>query len=540
MNHHNDPPPILPTPIPTQSEADSRPPILREQLRAVSKAHNAEYGATSKLPAEVLVQIFDLVRLSHLSCDNHPAEKLKPFYTWAVEVTHVCSAWRTIALNTPTLWNFALLMPVGCATEIMKRVKTAPFDMAIPVLPIEDVNDAANPHVSAMKAAFAKPDQMRGLHFSVSSETPILVFKFLEDLIGSSKMPRLAIMTIGSVPACYIPDSFLGGPGCAPQLQKLILMNCTANLNTPRFRRLHVVDISVGMESDVALMSANELLAAIREMPELLVLHLKHVGKEDSGQIQVSPFELGELSSLRIVDVCPALLPIFRVIKAPKISVVEVAIAPVFENHSAINNLDDVQYVYSVASLNKSRRHALTLLKEYDTASISVYHTEVDERGEVVKDLEVRGMELSVESVWDILPLGELYSLCVLLDHDDLPPRVHLLNAISSLSSSPQLANVEVPYLTFVTKDHMMDASKFPALINLQLDCIYHKPKNSSLCKLRNWLMLREARGYKRLKSLIIKRCPHSKPSIIQALTELVDWFEVQDDRAPDDEDNNA
>ncbi|KAJ8455576.1 hypothetical protein ONZ45_g18902 [Pleurotus djamor] len=527
--------PISPPPIPTQAEIDARLRALRAELEAISKTRNAAYSATTKLPAEVLVQIFDHVRRGHMNfadyCD-YANKKPKPYYTWATEVTHVCSAWRTVALNTPMLWNFAFLLPIQCTEEVLKRIDGIPFDLVVPFILIEDIMDARNPYVCALMTAFANPAQLRSIILAIMSPNPSSVVEFISNLKRSTKMPLLTSVIIRSETFCFIPSTFLSHDDCAPQLHMFTSSNCVVDLCTPRFRHLRVLDLSLdeALIDTTSFTTPSVLLVALRQMPELTILQLKNIGKEDHvSQSDVSPVVLDKLRSLRIVDVSPALLPIFRVIKTPEIALVEVSILPTAEDDSPISSLDDLQNVYSVASLSVSSQQALTLIKEHDSAYISVYHTQANDKEEVVKNVEVQGMALSIEAVWSILPLGDLYSLCVLLTHEDLPPQPHLINSISSLSSSTKLRRIEVLFLAFVNDDIMMDASSFPALEELRLDCIHHKPKNSSLLKLGNWLVRRGEGGYKRLETLVICRCPHFKPSVSRMLGELVDSFEVQE-----------
>jgi hypothetical protein len=54
--------------------------------------------AVNKLPPELLCQIF------HLSQVKLPASNADVINSWA-NFSHVCTVWRSIALNTPKLWS---------------------------------------------------------------------------------------------------------------------------------------------------------------------------------------------------------------------------------------------------------------------------------------------------------------------------------------------------------------------------------------------------------------------------------------------------
>ncbi|KAF5316385.1 hypothetical protein D9619_006185 [Psilocybe cf. subviscida] len=67
----------------------------RSPTPTASRRSESDGPPVSTLPLEVLVQIFEV--LVHDYCRH--------LYCWVPEVTHVCSYWRELAINTPSLWT---------------------------------------------------------------------------------------------------------------------------------------------------------------------------------------------------------------------------------------------------------------------------------------------------------------------------------------------------------------------------------------------------------------------------------------------------
>ncbi|KAI0039537.1 hypothetical protein FA95DRAFT_1470565, partial [Auriscalpium vulgare] len=61
------------------------------------KLHNASQYAC-RIPAEVIQRIFE----DCISASDPASDALRPWHWF--RLSHVCSLWRTIALDTPVLW----------------------------------------------------------------------------------------------------------------------------------------------------------------------------------------------------------------------------------------------------------------------------------------------------------------------------------------------------------------------------------------------------------------------------------------------------
>ncbi|KAI0676052.1 hypothetical protein C8Q78DRAFT_1007887 [Trametes maxima] len=92
---------------------------------------------TTRLPPEILSEIFTLVAV-----DNYDARRWhycgsSHAYKW-IALTHVCRAWRDIALNTPRLWSRVVITRPDAAMAALARSRKAPLWLTSVLLHPED------------------------------------------------------------------------------------------------------------------------------------------------------------------------------------------------------------------------------------------------------------------------------------------------------------------------------------------------------------------------------------------------------------------
>ncbi|TBU63483.1 hypothetical protein BD310DRAFT_916468 [Dichomitus squalens] len=102
-------------PLVIQSDTDSAPKELEDEVEqclsaiiAPKRCHNARV-AISRLPNELLSEIFTcLVRdhNSHIEDAHDTYDRVYGTRLQWIRTTHVCYAWREVALATPRLWSF--------------------------------------------------------------------------------------------------------------------------------------------------------------------------------------------------------------------------------------------------------------------------------------------------------------------------------------------------------------------------------------------------------------------------------------------------
>ena len=92
----------------------------------------------SKLPPEMLAEVF-LHVVANYHCEPgrlvHNAAMFS--YKW-ITITHVCRAWRDIALNTPRLWSYLVLASPEMTEMVLARSKMAPLCVTATILSASD------------------------------------------------------------------------------------------------------------------------------------------------------------------------------------------------------------------------------------------------------------------------------------------------------------------------------------------------------------------------------------------------------------------
>ena len=159
------------------------------------KSHYNELARISRLPGEVLSDIFSNVSISALNGDG--------ILTW-IHVTHVCRRWRETALSHPRLWshiNFTKLKPVASA-EILSRAKMAPLHLEADshtwgVAQIDLFGKQLEAHISHTRHLTFSGDRLRTVISQLVSPTPTL-----ESLSLSHMLPRY-----GSGINAILPDN---------------------------------------------------------------------------------------------------------------------------------------------------------------------------------------------------------------------------------------------------------------------------------------------------------------------------------------------
>ncbi|GJE90035.1 hypothetical protein PsYK624_061560 [Phanerochaete sordida] len=96
------PPPFPVSTVTTAEDVDAITTKLFDIARSFNSYRNTLAPISCLLP-ELLLEIFELLAGRHEVGDFGPIGGTAQFYRW-IKVTHVCSAWRRLALNSPFLW----------------------------------------------------------------------------------------------------------------------------------------------------------------------------------------------------------------------------------------------------------------------------------------------------------------------------------------------------------------------------------------------------------------------------------------------------
>jgi hypothetical protein len=106
---------------------------LKSAIKAWRHRHNT-LNITARLPPEILLAIFSYVQVAVPTCHQMPWQHSR--FAWIRQVAHVCSHWRSIALECPSLWtDIPFDSHPRLAKEMLKRCGTAPLDIVITITP---------------------------------------------------------------------------------------------------------------------------------------------------------------------------------------------------------------------------------------------------------------------------------------------------------------------------------------------------------------------------------------------------------------------
>ncbi|KAI0766630.1 hypothetical protein BD413DRAFT_615043 [Trametes elegans] len=112
---------------------------------------------SSRLPPEILSEIFTLVAVDHFQSMRKMHYGSFRAYKW-IALTHVCRAWRNIALNTPRLWSRIIVTQSDMALEVLSRSRKAPLHVSA------TVNAPDDPRAAVLDAIVKEPSRLEELH----------------------------------------------------------------------------------------------------------------------------------------------------------------------------------------------------------------------------------------------------------------------------------------------------------------------------------------------------------------------------------------
>ncbi|KAI0819164.1 hypothetical protein BC628DRAFT_1404359 [Trametes gibbosa] len=104
------------------------------------KGHLNTMMAIAQLPPKILSEIFLHITKDfydqHHNC-HHPYYSTSCFYAW-VQVAHVCHSWYSVALNTPQLWGYIILVQKVVVKRILALSKKAPLLVCASIMTTPD------------------------------------------------------------------------------------------------------------------------------------------------------------------------------------------------------------------------------------------------------------------------------------------------------------------------------------------------------------------------------------------------------------------
>jgi hypothetical protein len=282
---------------------------LEESIRAL-KSHRNELSPISRLPAEILCNIFSLSILWNPE-------------SWT-NFSQVSQHWRSLALNAPELWTDIPLSYPRWAQEMLIRSKMAKLTIRSG-LSFETSNPKT---IETVRSCLHEMNRVEEINLSVIPE--LILEEIFRDLPKSA--PQLHTLRIESCwphftgTAFSIHEDFLYD---TERLQHVALFNCKISWDSRLLTGLTRLTLEVE-DSLKTNSSINQFLHALQRMPALTDFHLNDSTSDDlEGS---STYPVVDLPCLRVLSISSgvgALTAILRHITFP---------------HSAILNLTCKEY----------------------------------------------------------------------------------------------------------------------------------------------------------------------------------------------------
>ena len=277
---------------------------LEDSIRALKSRRN-DLSSTSRLPAEILCNIFSL---SILSSPGHPE-------SWT-NFSQVSQRWRLLALSAPELWTNIPVSYPRWTQEMLIRSKMAKLTILS-----NSFETPKSKTMEAIKSCLYEMNRVEAIHIACGIPGLEEIFR---DLPKSA--PQLRTLRIGSYwprssTAFSIHKDFLYD---TERLQRVELINCKIGWDSRLLTGLTCLILELD-DSLKANSSINQFLHALQRMPALIELRLKDSIPDDSEDPSTYPDV--DLPCLRVLDISSG------------VSALTVVLRHITIPHSAILNL---------------------------------------------------------------------------------------------------------------------------------------------------------------------------------------------------------
>ena len=212
-------------------QIDGKISALREALSSLREWRRLP--PVSRLPPELLVSIFSL-----LAADEAPTVRYTISLGWIV-VSHVCSHWRRVALDSPVLWaNINFDLSSWWIQTMLDRAKQGP--LVIRDIRIRYAEDAES--VLGVLSSHMSQIGKLGLRQPLGGvDTINPVVKFLTSPAPSLEWVKFVVETIRDV---HLPNNNMVD-NYAPSLRVVTLVGCTIPWISPIMRNLSHLTIAL-------------------------------------------------------------------------------------------------------------------------------------------------------------------------------------------------------------------------------------------------------------------------------------------------------
>ncbi|KAJ8496013.1 hypothetical protein ONZ45_g12621 [Pleurotus djamor] len=516
------------TNVVAQKEIDQTISDLEGLIR-VHRWRRNRHSAVSKLPAEILSQIFlDAKYIAAVGCSQSQPHFCDFATNW-LNVARVCRDWYNIVLDTPRLWSSIKLNPPDRALEMLKRSKSVP-------LKIQYKTPYCDAAYERVKDAF-----MSQIHRVQDLDIPLvdeqaLVFLQTNETAEASLLETLVVSS---------PDPFILPPSILdrgmPSLRVLALSNGSLMAPLPYLPRL--VDLTLSPTH----ISVPLLLQSLDNTPNLECISVAHLEAISSSSDDLPIVALPHLSRGCIISCDIHGSSIFDALRHPKTTTMHYTCEdgqPQEEELSSLKKLCARYFAEGALPILK-----FTVRADAGFVSLSAHTSEVES--------ESATLAIALPNFSDATTLpGAYIRLCsafpistvTTLALYGLPRFASLLpfkevKALELLGCSPDIVR---SLLKEPRKQLPMPRLRQIVLINSTLS-ITHRLRNEAMCSaLRSVINQRKAMNLP-IEKLVLTRCSVSR-TVVKELKRLVkvEWdgsdgvacLDEEEEGEDDDEDD--
>ncbi|KAF8195573.1 hypothetical protein BJ912DRAFT_1141215 [Pholiota molesta] len=294
----------------------------RENILAL-KSHRNRYAPFSRLPPEIICKIFTFAKIPGLD------------YYWRgqpmklIKLTHVTRHWRSVALNSPSLWTD---LPVGNGNpllieEMLKRSKDASLAINCDLATIHHMRpglELALQHSARAKEMFfrnVRSSMWNDLQKHLSQPTPRLEYLALE---GSAPVPFFDYGTATKPERISITGHVLCETG---RLHHLELINCTVDWTSHSHIFHSLTHLKLHNIPNTLRPNGKQFVDILKGMPDLEYLDLKDVLPIQTGEKMPWASDHIHFPSLRTLKLCSTnkeLEPFFSCVTFPPTTAVNI------------------------------------------------------------------------------------------------------------------------------------------------------------------------------------------------------------------------
>ncbi|KAA1478990.1 hypothetical protein DENSPDRAFT_875870 [Dentipellis sp. KUC8613] len=266
---------------------DARIDQLAEELSSLKTYRNAKFALTSRLPTEILIDIF----LHYQALLSETGDLLVCGAPGWIDVTYVCRSWRQTALGAPILWTH-IVTDEHWTQEMMRRSDTASLVVNLDLCRQGTREQRVEPVV---KLILNQLDRICSLTIHGFSS----IWQHVQQCIKAAPTPlRLSSLTMTCVGSYHIPDDLFGEQPL-PQLTRINLHNCDIQWTSPI---LHggLVTLKLWPPYIRDLQTAERVLSALSPMAMLKELVLDRLPARFGHKTSNMHVALPSLSSLHL------------------------------------------------------------------------------------------------------------------------------------------------------------------------------------------------------------------------------------------------